>query len=105
MRCALAAQLRSAAAARPTSPGRLHPTREARICNHQSERLRRADVGSCRDQESSRSLICDSCCTEKVTAMDLTSALEIRLHEAERRITLLLRSVQFVEELRHLCRK
>ncbi|OLP99928.1 hypothetical protein AK812_SmicGene17483 [Symbiodinium microadriaticum] len=100
-----APKCRTSSAARPTSPGRLHPTREARICNHQSERLRRADVGSCRDQESSRSLICDSCCTEKVTAMDLTSALEIRLHEAERRITLLLRSVQFVEELRHLCRK
>lgn len=37
--------------------------------------------------------------------MDLTSALEIRLHEAERRITVLLRNVKFVEEFRHLCRK
>ncbi|CAE7360468.1 unnamed protein product [Symbiodinium sp. CCMP2592] len=105
MRCALASQLRSTAAGRPTSPRRLQPTREARICNQQSERLHHADVGSCRDQDSSRSLICDSCCTEKVTAMDLTSALEIRLHEAERRITVLLRNVKFVEEFRHLCRK
>eukprot|EP00439_Symbiodinium_sp_Y106_P008090 s7532_g1.t1 len=110
MRCALASQLRSTGdrlqtAGRPTSPRRLQPTREARIRNQQSERLRHADVGSCRDQDSSRSLICDSCCTEKVTAMDLTSALEIRLHEAERRITVLLRNVKFVEEFRHLCRK
>ncbi|CAE7307964.1 unnamed protein product [Symbiodinium natans] len=90
MRAALAPQLRSPArTASPWSPNR---DREARISARQYQRLRHADVSSGGQREH----------FELTTAMDLTSALELRLYEAEQRICALLRDVEYVEEFRQL---
>ncbi|CAK9080817.1 Uncharacterized protein SCF082_LOCUS38504, partial [Durusdinium trenchii] len=65
----------------------------ARAAAQQLHRFRHASVGSCRPHEYPELV---------VAALDVASVLEERLADAEQRLSQLLRSVEFLEELREL---
>ncbi|CAK9058177.1 unnamed protein product, partial [Durusdinium trenchii] len=85
----LPSQLRSSS----TGHSRSSNSREARAAAQQLHRFRHASVGSCRPHEYPELV---------VAALDVASVLEERLADAEQRLSQLLRSVEFLEELREL---